>query len=111
MSSLSQESIILNDSVPTLNRPKSKTPTSMSHKIFLSYRRSDTAGTTGRLHDYLSDALGSENVFKDVQDIPAGVKFTEVLKDELQKCSIILVMIGKDYTTLTPFQTQQPVTE
>ena len=74
--------------------------TMSSHKIFISYRRSDTAGTTGRLHDYLSEALGAENVFKDVQDIPAGVKFTEVLKDELQKCSIILVMIGKDYTTI-----------
>ena len=95
-----QKSKGLNDSALSLNRPKIKIPTFMSHKIFLSYRRSDTAGTTGRLHDYLSDALGAETVFKDVQDIPAGVKFTEVLREELQKCSIILVMIGKDYTSI-----------
>ena len=28
----------------------------MSHKIFISYRRFDTAGTTGRLHDALCEA-------------------------------------------------------
>jgi hypothetical protein len=72
----------------------------MSHKIFISYRRFDTAGTTGRLHDALCEAFGDQNVFRDVHDIPAGVDFREVLERELESCSIVLVMIGQHYTSI-----------
>ncbi len=72
----------------------------MSHKIFISYRRFDTAGTAGRLHDGLNEAFGEEKVFRDVHDIPAGVDFRDVLEQELKNCKIVLVLIGQHYTSM-----------
>jgi hypothetical protein len=72
----------------------------MADKIFLSYRRFDTAGTTGRLHDYLVKEFGEKMVFKDVNDIPAGVDFRKVLGKEILESKIVLVMIGQHYTSV-----------
>jgi hypothetical protein len=44
--------------------------------VFLSYRRSDTAGHVGRLHDHLAGRFGADRVFMDVGDIAAGEDFT-----------------------------------
>ncbi len=72
----------------------------MADKIFLSYRRYDTAGTTGRLSDYLENIFGDKKVFKDVSDIPAGVDFRKVLGKEILDSKIVLVMIGQHYTSV-----------
>ena len=72
----------------------------MSHKIFISYRRFDTAGTAGRLDDGLSEAFGENVIFRDVHDIPAGVDFRDVLDKELHNCDIVLVLIGQHYTSV-----------
>ena len=47
----------------------------MAGKIFINYRRDDSGGTAGRLHDRLAETFGRENVFMDVDHIPAGVDF------------------------------------
>jgi hypothetical protein len=38
-------------------------------KIFLSYRRADSANITERIHDRLIGRFGRENVFIDVDDM------------------------------------------
>lgn len=43
--------------------------------IFISYRRSDSTDTVGRIYDRLSDSFGKESVFKDVDSIPLAVDF------------------------------------
>jgi hypothetical protein len=43
-------------------------------RIFISYRRRETAGYAGRLYDGLVDHFGSERVFMDVTMEP-GVDF------------------------------------
>jgi hypothetical protein len=40
-------------------------------KIFISYRRDDSAGTAGRLHDRLAQTFGKANLFIDVDNMPA----------------------------------------
>jgi hypothetical protein len=69
----------------------------MGSKIFISYRRDDTAGTAGRLHQYLEHALGKENLFIDVDDIPKGVNFRKALNDQLATCDIFLCVIGRNW--------------
>lgn len=62
--------------------------------VFLSYRRSDTAGEVGRLSDSLKQKLGGRLVFRDVADIPPGAAFDAVLAKELDAAKCVLVLIG-----------------
>ncbi|MDA4133039.1 MAG: toll/interleukin-1 receptor domain-containing protein [Thaumarchaeota archaeon] len=64
-------------------------------RVFLSYRRSDTAGYAGRLHEDLGKRLGSENIFIDVESIQPGENFEDVLKETVSSCETLLVLIGR----------------
>lgn len=46
-------------------------------KIFLNYRRRDSSGHAGRVHDWLVKYFGIENVFMDVKGLEAGDIFDE----------------------------------
>jgi hypothetical protein len=63
-------------------------------RIFISYRRSDTAGHAGRLYDYLKDYFGEERLFYDVDTIKPGVDFERKIRTELEDSGVVLVMIG-----------------
>ncbi len=70
-------------------------------RVFISYRHSDSLAITGRIHDRLSEALGARNVFKDMEDIPAGSDFRQVLNAHLIDCPVILVIIGRTWASVT----------
>lgn len=70
-------------------------------RIFISYRREDSADATGRIYDRLVLKYGREAVFKDVDDIPIGSDFREVLNDVINGCHIELVVIGQRWLTVT----------
>lgn len=65
-------------------------------KVFISYRRADTIDATDRLFTSMRPKLGSENLFMDIDTIPAGVDFREHVKKEVGNCDVMLVVIG-DY--------------
>ncbi len=70
----------------------------MSQKrIFISYRRSDSAGHAGRLHDYLKNYFGSGRIFFDVDTIQAGANFEQKISDELDNSEAALVLIGNQW--------------
>jgi hypothetical protein len=62
-------------------------------RIFISYRRADSAGHAGRLKDELTRRLG-DRVFMDVSDIAAGVDFEHALRAELASCGAVLAVVG-----------------
>ena len=66
----------------------------MTSKIFINYRRDDSIGTAGRLHDRLAQTFGRKNLFMDVDHIPAGVDFVNHLNSQVSGCDIFLVIIG-----------------
>ncbi len=68
--------------------------------IFISYRRDDSASDTGRIYDRLAHEFGRDNIFKDVDSIPLGVDFAQHIDQEVGRCQVLLVVIGK--TWLTP---------
>lgn len=70
-------------------------------KIFISYRRADSEIITGRIYDRLIQAFNSEDVFKDVDNIPPGKDFRGVLREATAQCDIMLVIIGLDWLTVT----------
>ncbi len=68
--------------------------------IFISYRRSDTAGWAGRLADHLKSAFGDERVFIDVSDIDPGDDFERAIDAMLDRVDAVVVMIGPEWTTV-----------
>lgn len=68
-------------------------------KIFISYRRSDSKNETGRLYDNLKPMFGSENIFKDLDSIPAGVDFRKVITEAVSGCEMLLAVIGPTWLT------------
>ena len=66
----------------------------MSKRIFISYRRDDSAGHTGRVFDRLRGEFGQDALFMDVDAIPLGANFVQVLRAEVAKCDVLLAIIG-----------------
>lgn len=64
------------------------------YRIFISYRRSDSADVTGRIYDKLIAKFGKENIFKDVDSIPLGLDFRDILDRSVSNCNIFLAIIG-----------------
>ena len=69
----------------------------MAAKVFISYRRADSAGYSGRVMDRLDRELGRDLVFMDVDAIPLGTNFSKVLHEEVAKCGVLLAMIGPNW--------------
>lgn len=65
--------------------------------IFITYRRSDSAGFTGHLRSRLDAHYGAESVFQDISDIPAGEEFDKAIEASLGVAKVQLVVIGKDW--------------
>ncbi len=63
--------------------------------VFISYRRSHSAGNATRLHDALARELGPDRVFLDIKktSIPVGTKFTAEIKSALKRAHLILILI------------------
>ena len=63
-------------------------------KVFISYRRKDSQYIADRIYDWLERELGTDHVFKDVDSIPLGRDFRQVLQDAIARCNAFLVVIG-----------------
>ena len=70
-------------------------------KIFISYRRSDSANVSGRIYDRLVSSYGRPAVFKDVDSIPAGVDFRNYIATIMAECVVELVIIGLHWLDAT----------
>ena len=66
-------------------------------KVFISYRRDDSAGHAGRVHDRLEREFGRDLLFMDVDAVPLGVNFVTVLSEEVAKCDVLLAVIGPNW--------------
>jgi hypothetical protein len=66
--------------------------------VFICYRRDDSSGTTGRVHDRLAQEFGDSLIFMDVNNIPLGLDFVKVLRDAVSKCDVLLAVIGKHWS-------------
>jgi tetratricopeptide (TPR) repeat protein len=69
-------------------------------RIFISYRRADSAPQSGRLRDALEGQFGSGSVFFDVNSIEVGETFTPAIDNALALSDVVLVMIGPTWATV-----------
>ena len=70
-------------------------------RVFLSYRREDGAGHAGRLYDRLAARFGRQKVFQDLEAIPPGADFGERIAAGVQRCDVLLVVIGPAWLSAT----------
>jgi hypothetical protein len=75
--------------------PPESTPASASSRIFISYRRDDTAYSSGWLFDKLVQHFGRDQVFKDIDSIQLGDDFAEVITAAVERCHVLLALIGR----------------
>jgi hypothetical protein len=69
----------------------------MAAKVFISYRRDDSAGHAGRIHDRLRGEFDRELLFMDVDAIPLGRNFITIVHEEIAKCDVLLALIGPNW--------------
>jgi hypothetical protein len=75
-------------------------PGSSAPKVFISYRREETAGHAGRLYDAIVARFGESRVSMDVEFAP-GIDFVERITEAVGSCDYLLVVIGPRWATLS----------
>ena len=70
-------------------------------KVFLSYRRGDSSGHSGRIYDDLVDAFGEKYVKIDVDMIRGGDDFEATIEKEICSSQVLLVIIGNQWLTIS----------
>lgn len=76
-------------------------------RIFISYRRDDTAGHSGRLADHLTRHFGESEIFRDIEHIAPGRDFVEAIEQEVGSCDILIAVIGRLWLTISDAQGQR----
>ena len=66
----------------------------MASRIFVSYRRKDTAGYAHLVYTLLRNEFGAENIFMDVDTIEPGQDFVESIHRAVSLCDVLVVLIG-----------------
>src|SRR5690348_6168688 len=70
-------------------------------RIFMSYRREDTAYPAGWLYDRLAGHFARSQIFKDIDSIELGDDFFEAITTAVGSCDVLLVLIGDRWLTVT----------
>jgi YVTN family beta-propeller protein len=68
-------------------------------KVFISYRREETAAYAGRLYDAMAPRFGDRNVFMDV-DLEPGIDFVEKITEAVGACHVLIVVMGPRWATV-----------
>lgn len=72
-------------------------PPRVERRIFISYRRKDSAYITGRICDRLEARFGRGSLYRDVDSIPMGVDFRAHLDEALAGSRVLLAIIGDEW--------------
>jgi CHASE2 domain-containing sensor protein len=73
-------------------------------RVFISYRRDDSAVHARALYDQLVDCFGAEGVFFDVETIDYGDEFARIIDERIEACDVVVAVIGPKWATLRDAQ-------
>jgi len=68
-------------------------------RIFICYRRDESAGHAGRLREHLGSHFGPANVFLAPESIQPGENYVQVLQRTLGSCEALVAVIGTRWLT------------
>ena len=69
-------------------------------RIFISYRRSDTAASAAHLHASLGRRFGNDKVFRDLATIAPGDAFAAEIERAIAGTSVFIALIGRRWLTV-----------
>lgn len=78
-------------------------------RIFINYRRDDTAWQARLMHDRLASRFGRQNVFLDVHGISSGTKWLDEIKSHGDSSHIFLSLIGPRWHSIMTARDQAAV--
>ena len=65
--------------------------------VFISYRRSDSRGSAGRIYDNLSEHLGRDRVFRDLDALEPGAEYAGAIETFVRSCDAVVVVMGNQW--------------
>ena len=69
-------------------------------RVFISYRRQDSAWPARQLYEALAARFGASNIFKDVDDIEPGEDFVDKITAAVAQCDVLLALIGPHWMSM-----------
>ncbi len=80
----------------------------MIGSVFISYRRDDSRYQARIIYTAFTEVVPREHVFMDIDSIPLGADFRRILKGWVDKCDVLLALIGPGWLNATDPRTGQP---
>ena len=72
-----------------------------TYEVFIAYRRDDAPGHAGRVGERLFSEFGPGQVFKDLESLPPGRDFVDVIQERLRQAVSMVLIIGPRWLTMT----------
>lgn len=69
----------------------------MTAKIFISYRRDDSKYQARMIHEAFCKVIPRDHVFMDVDTIPPGANFRQIIQSWVNQCEVLLALIGRGW--------------
>jgi hypothetical protein len=69
--------------------------------IFISYRRDESAGYSGRIADRLVEHFGEDRIFRDIDSVEPGLDFVEAIQNAIDSSEVLIAVIGKNWLAAT----------
>src|ERR1700686_163823 len=66
-------------------------------KIFVSYRRDDCQAIAGRIYDHLEAHFGPKSVFFDIESVPGGASFHDLIVKTIAKTDALVALVGPEW--------------
>ena len=69
-------------------------------KVFISYRRDDSAGYAQAIYRELVQHFSKDRLFMDVDTLEPGADFVRVIEEAVNECDVLLALIGKRWANV-----------
>lgn len=93
--------------VGTVAEPPAQKESAHTLRVFLNYRRDDSAGHAGRLYDDLTERSQDYDIFMDIDKLEPGVEFDQAIDRALDHCDVVLALIGRHWLTIADAEGQR----
>jgi len=77
----------------------------MTASVFISYRRNDSRYQARMIYGAFQQEVPRDRLFMDVDSIPPGVDFVEILRGWINQCEFMLALIGPGWIEATDSKT------
>jgi TIR domain len=87
---------------PPLTEAEQKAKEDNRKRIFISYRRDDSAGYANAIHSRLVQDFAKDQVLMDVDvdTVKPGVDLVRVIEEAVDRCDVLLALIGKRWANV-----------